>query len=167
MKKILLFITIATTLSSTAFAFSEKSEWSEIRKNTKINIVQPRFAEAFGPSGLFNACVSEDEIKSINPVVVCLNYKNVQKGINTEIGTYIELVCTKSAVQDVIISKTHSQTVCTKRAPPTEISSNECIEWGSKDVIYPNNYSIEIVRADKLEAGNHLFNKTLTLPTCE
>jgi hypothetical protein len=166
MKK-LLYIAMAFTLSSTAFAFSEKSDWSEIRKNKRINIVQPKFAEAFGRTGLFNACVTEDEIKSINPVNVCLDLRDVQKGVNTEAGTYIVTVCNKSAIQEVVVSKTHTQVVCTKHVLPTETSSNECIEWGSITSTYPESYSIEIVRANKLETGNHLFNKTLALPTCE
>ncbi|MDD4972776.1 MAG: hypothetical protein PHY93_00415 [Bacteriovorax sp.] len=169
MKKHLFFVTaIIMAVSSTAFAVSKKSEWSEIRKAKDVSIVQPKFAEAFGPAGLFNACLSNGDIKSIAPVNVCLNYENVTIGTpNSEGGAYTKRHCKKSALQDVTIDKTYTQNICLKRAPATEFSSNECIEWGSKTSIYPDSYLIEIVRRDSLEAGNHLFNKTLVLPMCE
>ena len=167
MKKLLFFITVLATLFNTAFAFSEKSNWNEIRNRKGITIVQPKFAEAFGPDGLFNACVTEDEIRSINPVSVCLDKKDLQKGLNMELGTYIVPVCVKSAIQDVVVNKNHDLVECKKHAPETEFSSNECIEWEQKSARYPNSYSIEIIRTDKLEAGNHLFSKTLELAACE
>lgn len=164
--KVLLLLA-ATALSFNSYALSKSSDWSEIRQNRRINIVQPKFAEAFGKTGLFNACVTYDEIRSISPVGICLNYEEVVIGSSDSDNKITDQRCTKTASQDIVLSRSYNEMVCTKRSNADEISSSECVRWENKTQFYPDTYRLEIVRADKLEAGNHLFYKTLVLPVCD
>lgn len=158
-------LTTLTTMSS-AFAQSVRSEWSAIRLDRRVSILQPEFTKQFGPAGIFNICYDDDEFKSITPVNVCTIYRESKVGIpNSEIGQTIIKKCIERVPQDIQIARTVTRDVCKTRAAPTEFSSNECLEWTSVTSTLPLNYKLPVVNI--VTEGNEMFKKGYDIPKCD
>lgn len=174
MKKTLLVLSFAAISISNAYSISEKSDWSSIRVDRKVAIIQPKFAASFGSAGLFNVCATDDEFKSINPVDVCVSYEIVNGGSpNSDAGVTSVSKCVRREKQDVSIERTTTHPVCLKHVAANEGSSNECIEWGNRTTTLPTTYALEVVRrgipANEQSAGQpgeRLFRKSWDVPAC-
>jgi hypothetical protein len=171
MKKIysvLICSTLFTLIMNNASALSKKDDWSSIRRGNKnVAIIQPADpATHFGRLGLFNACVTSEELRSIVPVKQCVSYKVIKRGSpGTELDEKEVRKCDKHEDRDVSLERYHMEPVCLQRAPSTEVSNNECTEWGNQSVTYPASYNLEVITLTSLD-NQHLFTKTLALPEC-
>lgn len=151
---------------SSAFAQSARSDWSSIRLERRVSILQPEFAKQFGPSGIFNICYDDDEFKSIRPVNVCTIYRETKMGIpNSEVGQTIVKKCIERVPKDIQIPRTMTRDVCKKRAAPTEFSSNECLEWTSVTTTLSTSYKLPVVNV--VTEGNEMFKKVYDIPKCD
>lgn len=154
--------------SINAFAITGKDDWKTIRKDRDVLIVQPAFAERFGKNGLFNACVSGNEIRSINPVKNCVAYTQVENdNQNQNLSGYKNYNCTQYKEEYVGLNRQHTEERCIRFAPINEYTSGECIAYGSSTAVYPTTYSLPVIEAEGEEYGTHLFSKTYALPECD
>ncbi|MGZ3789562.1 MAG: hypothetical protein ACXVLQ_13625 [Bacteriovorax sp.] len=174
MKTILLALAlpIISLSHASAATLSDKSDWSSIRMDRRVTIVQPKFASVFGPLGLFNACATESELRSIHPVDVCVSYKVIRAGSpNTEMDEAPVKKCERTERQDVKVERTTTTPTCIRYAPETEESSNECIEWENVTTTLPTDHKLAVAYRRGYLAGERggetLFKKTLVLPACE
>ncbi len=128
-------------------------------------IQQPTFAGIFGPEGLFNACTTDDEFKSIRPVKNCLEYREVLR--QSERGVYKDYVCAAYEIKPVSISRTYIQNICVRHAAMRANSSGECIQYDSITSVYPTTFSFAVIEANNDDYGNFLFSKTFALQSCD
>lgn len=168
MKFMMMVLTAATMISSAAFAASPTDSWSSLRNNRDVLILQPHAVMSMGPTGVFNTCATDEELRSINPVRTCTAYKTVVRGNpNSEAGGWIEYVCTNYVMKDVVVTRDHEETICVKHAPVSETSSGECIESATVNRTYPRDFKLEVVGGTGEVYMRHLFDKAFSLPDCE
>lgn len=154
--------------SQNIHAITGKDDWKTIRKNREVLVIQPAFAEAFGPKGLFNACLSGDEFRSINPVKTCVAYSEIASDDqNRSLSGYKKYNCTKYQTEHVSVPRTYTADRCVKFAPINEFTSGECIEYAPNTSVYPTAYSFPVIEADGDQYGTHLFSKTYAIPECQ
>lgn len=161
MKKILMMLMVMGTVSNSALALTGKDRWQDIRTSPEVLIQHPTFAKAFGPQGLFNACVTEEEFRTIKPVTTCLSYKEVYK------NNQREFECAESETRHIQISRTYNQNVCLRHAPASFDSSGECLEYGNSTSVYPTSFKLAVIEGVGSEYGNLIFSKSYAVPTCE
>jgi hypothetical protein len=161
MKKYWLVIAAFTIVSSSAFSLTGKDRWSDIRSSRDVLIQQPTFAAVFGSQGLFNACSTEEEFRSIEPVRTCLSYREVLRGNEKD------YICAEYETREVVISRTYNQSKCVTHAPMSENSSGECIEYGNSTSVYPSSFQLAVIEAQGIEYRNFIFSKTFAIPSCE
>lgn len=162
MKKIMMMmLMVIPMISQTASALTGKDRWQDIRTNPEVLIQHPTFAKAFGPQGLFNACVTEDEFRTIKPVTTCLSYKEVIR------NNQREFECAENETRHVQISRTYNQNICLRHAPATADSSGECLEYGNSTSVYPTSFKLAVIEGVGSEYGNLIFSKSYAVPTCE
>ncbi|MDO9183424.1 MAG: hypothetical protein Q7U04_13500 [Bacteriovorax sp.] len=157
---------VAAVVSSSIFAASSKDDWSKLRRNHDVLIIQPGIAMTMGPTGVFNACATSQELRSIHPVKSCTAYKLVVHGNPKSDSGSSEYVCTNYELKDVVIARDHEETVCLEYSPTTEINTGECIKWATVQKTYPRNFNLEVVATGEFYMG-HLFDKSFSLPECD
>ncbi|MBC7537956.1 MAG: hypothetical protein H7281_03995 [Bacteriovorax sp.] len=119
-------ITTATMISSNAFSATSQDSWPSIRNNKNVLILQPGFAMSMGSTGVFNTCVTDEELRSINPIKTCSTYKKiVHETPNSEAGGWIEYVCQNYKLREVVIARDHEEKICSKYSPVSNASSGE------------------------------------------
>lgn len=154
--------------SITAFAITGKDDWETIRKSRAVLIVQPAFAERFGKDGLFNSCVSGNEIRSITPVKNCVAYTQVDnENQNQNLSGYKNYNCTQYRKEHVSMNRLHTKEHCVRFAPINEYTSGECEAYEPSSAVYPTSYRLPVIEAEGDEYGTHLFSKTYALPECD
>ena len=152
---------VTALISTSAFSLTGRDRWIDIRRDPEVLVQHPTFAKAFGPQGLFNACVSEDEFRTIKPVTTCLSYKEVFK------NNQREFECAENETRHVQISRTYHENACVRHAPATADSSGECLEYGNVTAVYPTSFKLAVIEAEGAEYGNLIFSKSYAIPTCE
>ncbi|MFA6239072.1 MAG: hypothetical protein WC635_17165 [Bacteriovorax sp.] len=95
------------------------------------------YAEVLGAIALNNACITDSEVQSINPVRVCTQLEARTTGSNGEAGTQTEWVCVSYETRDLAFPRAFERTVCLKNAPINEASSGECLKYGKKTDFLP------------------------------
>jgi hypothetical protein len=167
MKFKLVMAIVLSLISFSALPLTGKDKWTEIRNSREVLIQQPTFAAAFGPQGLFNACATEDEFRSRNPVKICLSYKVVMKvNANNPTETYKDYECAEYESRQVSISRTYNQSSCIRHAPMDDTSSGECIEYGNATSVYPTSFQLAVIEAEGSQYGNFIFSKAYAVPSC-
>jgi hypothetical protein len=156
---------VLALLTLDSFAITGFDSWKIIRASDDVIIQQPTFAGVFGPEGLFNACTTDDEFKSIKPVRNCVFYQAVK--LNSERGLTNDYVCAAYETKQVSISRTYIQNVCVRYSPMSPYSSGECIEYESITSVYPTTFSLPVFDKSTQEYGEFLFSKTLALQSCD
>ena len=145
--------------TTSALAITGRDNWQAIRGSREVLIQQPLFASAFGPQGLFNACYTEEDFRSVTPVESCLSYRPVIRHSST--GSYKDYVCNEYEKRNVIISRTYTQIECVKR------TSGECTEYDSVTSVYPTGFKLVVIEAEGPEAAtDFIFMKTYAIPSC-
>lgn len=122
------------------------------------------YDQVLGAIKLSNACVTESEVQSINPVTVCTHLEARTTGSNGEAGTVTDWVCTAWETKDLSYSRSFERTVCLKNAPVNEASSGECLKWGKKADYLPGTIKIHTVVTHG-EVTSDTFG-SFTFPQC-
>ena len=156
--QILVTITVLL-LSYKVSSITGRDNWQTIKSNREVMIQQPVFAGAFGPQGLFNACVTDEEFKSKTPVKVCLSYKQIFK--STTNGTHIDYECSDYEFKNITISRTFTQEECVKHD-----HIGECIEYDSVTSVYPTSFQLPVVEFNQGALNNFIFSKAYAVETC-
>lgn len=141
MKKYLLVVIALVLVSPDIFAVSGKDRWSDIRKSREVLIQQPAFAQVFGPHGLFNACATEDEFRSLTPVKNCRD-------------------CAPGEEKIVTLSRNFVRDTCMR-----ESFSEGCVEFSTREGFYPDSFYLPVIEGARSE--DFVFSKRFTLPACE
>jgi hypothetical protein len=139
MKKQMLMIVLAI-MSSNAFSVTGLDRWKDIRSSTDLMIRQPAFAKIFGEQGLFNACATEEELRSKTPVK------------SNELGT-----------RNISISRVHTENVCVNH----DNRSGECLEYGDVTSVYPTSFQLAVLEVQENGNGDFIFSKTYALSPCD
>ena len=152
-------------LSTESFAITGKDSWSKLRSSGEVMILQPTFAGIFGPEGLFNACTTDHEFKSIKVVKNCIEFKEVTR--ESESGFFKDYICTSFETKHVSIRRNYIKNVCANFSQMTAYSSSECLQYESRKSVYPTTFSFIVIEASGEEFGNFLFSKTFALQSCD
>lgn len=159
MKARLIAILISIFFSISTFAVTGRDNWQTIRASREVLIQQPLFASAFGPQGLFNACYTDEEFRSVTPVESCLSYRPIIRHSPT--GAYKDYVCGQYEKKNVTITRTYIQVECVKRL------YGECVEYDSVTSVYPTGFKLVVIEAEKSEVPIFIFMKTYSIPACD
>lgn len=150
--KLSLIITLITSSFTSGIlmaAVTAKDSWETIRKSKEVNIL-----EANLPIDVFNACVTNDEIKSINPVKKCPpDDEDITK-------------CETFDLDDVAFARDYKEYQCIK-FDTSDTSNGDCLKYKAVDKMYPESYKLNVLATTGELEGQHLFYKTYTLPACE
>lgn len=163
MKSIVL--SIAALFVSTqvlAATITANSAWSTIlaSRHHMADTLYP----VFGPQGIFNACATATELKSVAPVTVCAETKYVPG--HGELSP--ETVCLRSEKRHVSMARSGVAAVCVKHAPINEVSSGECLEFQDRPYTLSLSYNVQVLHDGYGDAGPQVaFVKAYTIPTCK
>ena len=103
------------------------------------------YSQVLGSIKLNNACITESEVKSINPVRVCTKLVPHTVDNGGEIGSHTDWVCANWETKDLAASRAFERTVCLKHAPINEASSGECLKYGTVSDFLPATIKITTV----------------------
>jgi hypothetical protein len=110
---------------------------------------------------LKNACVTSDEVRTINPQTVCTELEPHTTVGNGEMGTVTEWECVNWETKQLAYSRAFTRTVCLKNAPVNEAHSGECLKWGTREDFLPATikYRTEILHGEVIRefSGKHTF----------
>lgn len=95
------------------------------------------YSEVLGAIALNNACITDAEVQSINPVKVCTQLEARTTGSNGEAGVQTDWVCVAYETRDLAYPRAFERTVCLKNAPINEASHGECLKYGKKADFLP------------------------------
>lgn len=123
------------------------------------------YSQVLGAIKLNNACITESEVKSINPVRVCTNLEAHTVDNGGEIGSHTDWVCTAWETKDLAYPRAFERTVCLKHAPVNEASSGECLKYGKVADFLPATIKITTV-TDHGEASTERTS-WFSFPACE
>ena len=147
MKTVLLLLLI----SNIAFAITGMDNWESIRQTPGLILVQPHFAQAFGPKGLFNACATDEQFRNINPVKTCALNK-----IDS---------CLEHSVQSVTVERLFNRKICSEQTEGQQYE--ECMTYETSLSSYPKSFFIPVMEKDSRGQKRLLFSKKYSLPECE
>lgn len=150
MKKQLVMLAIALMAITPALAITGRDTWKSIRASRDVLIQQPAFAEVFGNQGLFNACVTEDEFRSLKPVKTCLSNG-----------------CEDFEMRHVTVNRVHTKNVCVRFSPMSADSSGECVDYDTVTAVYPTSFQLPVIEANGQQSGDYIFSKNYSVPACE
>lgn len=142
--------TLATLLSAAAFA------------STTVN---HNYAQALRGLSLDNACVTANEVKSINSVKHCTKLVPVTK---TDDGmTYTEWMCTQWETTQVSYPRAFTRTVCVDYAPINETSAGECVKTAEVADFLPKTIKVRVV-SERGDTDNYPgVEQSFTFPDCK
>lgn len=122
------------------------------------------YSQVLGTIKLNNACVTDSEVRSIDPVRVCTQLEARTTGSNGEAGTQTDWVCVKWEVKDLAYPRAFERTVCLKYGPINEASSGECLKYGKKADFLPKTIPTRTI-VDHGEVSTETTS-TFTFPEC-
>lgn len=122
------------------------------------------YSDVLGAIKLNNACLTESEVQSINPVTVCTKMEATTIDNGGEIGSHTEWKCVAYETKDLSYSRSFERTVCLKHAPINEGSYGQCLKWGKKADFLPETIKLT-VRTSHGEADSET-TKWFTFPSC-
>lgn len=161
MKKVLL--TLVTLLASTsAFAVHANSSWSQIFADRDAVVIH---GYSINNIKLSNACMTDTEIRAINPTTECVELvpRTVRAPGGEGGGSYTEWVCARYVTKIVTAPRTYEQPECLRLKGGGE-QSPECVEFGTRQVTVPQTIDTQ-VWVNRGEAGQS-FWKRFTFPSC-
>jgi hypothetical protein len=123
------------------------------------------YSEVLGAIKLDNACVTDMEVRSIDPVRVCTQLEARTSGAPGEIGVQTDWVCVKWENKDLSSPRAFERTVCLKNAPVNEAHSGECLQYGKKSDFLPGTISVRTTVTHG-EASSERVS-SFTFPACE
>lgn len=150
MTTLVFVISSAVVSISPALAISGRDTWKSIRASRDVLIEQPAFAGVFGDQGLFNACVTEDEFRSLVPVKTCLSNG-----------------CQDYEIRNVTVNRVHTKNVCVRFAPMNAYSSGECVDYQVVTAVYPTSFKLPVIEGNGEQSGDYIFSKNYSVPACE
>lgn len=110
---------------------------------------------------LKNACVTADEVRTINPQTVCTLLEARTTAGHGEQGPVTDWVCVNWETKHLAYSRAFTRTICLKNAPINEAHSGECLKWGTREEFLPDTikYRTEILHGDVIRetSGRHTF----------
>ncbi len=142
-------------------------DWKTIKLDNDIRIIQPDYASAMGPQGIFNTCATPNEFRSINPVANCDEFKIIQLHSDSgEFGENREFKCTQVSPGQVRISRTTDKTICEESVSIENENKNAtCIKKRLIKTL-PADVKLEVVKNKGEEKGQLLFVKSFKIPNC-
>lgn len=123
------------------------------------------YMQVLGQIKLKNACVTDSEVRSINPQTVCTELEARTTNHGGEIGSVTDWVCVNWETMDLSAPRAFERTVCLRNAPVTEASHGECLEWGTKDDFLPK--TIKVIKVYPQGETTREVRTTHTFPACE
>lgn len=170
MKKLMVLGFLATL---NAMALSPASSWSEIFADASA-----RFYADYNLGGiaLSNACLTDTEVHSINPVKVCVKEETVSYG-SDENGSPIKFnFCKEYATVAQSSPRTYNVDSCVQWkevVQGSDVGSRwECVASAPKAVTVPNTFNVGVYedQAGGSDGGGSStfpgFTKALSLPAC-
>ncbi len=167
MKSITLFLAMALLFISNAFAVSLKDTWNAIRFNQELLILQPDFAEVMGSEGLFNACATDETFRSLNPVKICKEYREIKRQDNVAYsGNYSEFKCVIWKNENIEVSRTIEEKTCRTNTIISKNYPDGCLDYDFLEVKLPLTHKLEIVHGKGQLTMHHVMMKSFTIPDC-
>lgn len=132
--------------------------------------VEHGYSGALRGIALDNACVTANEVRTINAVKHCTEMKAVEHvARNDHDNSYTEMVCTKSEVSHMSFPRAYEKTVCAVYNNPKSDHDNlTCLRTVNQSAFLPNTIKIRTVT----EFGDNGSNfpgveSNFTFPSCK
>ncbi|MEK2646316.1 hypothetical protein [Bdellovibrio sp. BCCA] len=161
MKKVL-FSLAALLISTSAHAVHSGSSWSQIFADRDAVVTH---GYAIMGIKLENACMTDTEIRSIEPTTQCaeLAPRTVYAPGGEGGGPYTEWDCVRYETKIVSVPRTYERPECLRLEGGGE-RSPECVEFGTVTVTVPRTIDTQVY-VTRGEAGQS-FSKPFTFPSC-
>ncbi|WII71979.1 hypothetical protein QJS83_16065 [Bdellovibrio sp. 22V] len=156
-------LTLATlVMSSSAFAVHAGSSWRQIFADRDAVVTH---GYNINNIPLDNACMSDDEIRAIEPTRECMELVpvKVDQSNGEGGGPYYDWVCARYETIQKTAPRTYEAPECLKLVGNGE-QSHECVEFGTREVTVPRTIETQ-VWINRGEAGTS-FWKDFTFPEC-
>jgi hypothetical protein len=160
---VLLAVILAALWRPAHGAVGPNQTWDQLLQEPGLSIANP-YQKAFGLLELFNACITRDELKTIQPVSVCTSEEVVE--IKSADGVRYEFRCMAQDVRHLSMPRDYSETICSKWV--TEIlpdgGLNRCEGWESRAFRIPDAFEVTVSQGSG--TGFTMFLKRFELPAC-
>ena len=167
MKSITLFLAMALLFISNAFAVSLKDNWNTIRLNHELLILQPEFAEVMGSEGFFNTCATDETFRSMRPVKVCKEYREIKRQEKVaHSGNYSEFKCVVWKNESIEVSRTIEEKTCRANTFISTKYPDGCLDYDLLEVKLPLTHKLEVVHGKGQLYMHHVMMKSFTIPDC-
>ncbi len=157
MKTLIALALILTT--SSAMALSPRNSWSQIFSSG----ASLSFEESLGPIKLNNACITETEIRTINPVTVCVSEVPHEELYDQLVVT--TYVCEKWGPKAFSFPRTSKQVICIEDGSrPNAAEGKGCLEYGEIETTIKNTIQVSVKDPGDVWP---VFKKSFTFPNCQ
>lgn len=158
-----LLVLALSLVATSAFALSEQSSWSEIRRNPEALISSP----VAGVSA-FNLCATEDAFVSINPVRTCGYWEKIYREVtDSSGGPYMEYKCRHYDYRDITSSRQRTERVCNiDRSYNNTEDSYRCRSYTTRTYTMPRTVRLHVTIPSPSDENNTAFYKSYTIPSC-
>lgn len=150
--------------SSPAPTSSPKEDWTEIRNDRDVVIAQPDIAEVTG--GIFNTCITDNELRSIQPVEQCSEYKIIETAPSSGEFGEAEFHCLQKVTVPVAVSRQINKTECSESVRFQNENENGSCLTVKEDNSLPETITLGVLKNRGEQRGHTLFVKDYQIPRC-
>jgi hypothetical protein len=160
MKKMLI-IAAALVASVNANATNAGDSWAKIFADNSLIVTVP-YKGTFGPNGIFNACATATEFKSLTPVKVCVERTWVD-GIGEGPDAMGHYECVKYENQMTSALRSGVSHSCVK-LDMSEHGYPNCLEYADVPFSISTKFNVDVVRTTG--DAQEVFTKSFVVPAC-
>lgn len=103
------------------------------------------YHQVLGAIKLNNACLTDEEVRSIDPVNVCTELVPRTSGSPGEGGVHTDWECVSWELKDLAYPRAFERLVCLKYSPINEGGGGECLKFGKKADFLPNSIGVRVI----------------------
>lgn len=169
MKKMLivalsLFVSVQAMAMS---ATSASSSWKEIFADRDLIVVAP-YSNELGPNGIFNACATATEIKSLSPQKVCVEERQVPSTGNSDVDYPPQYECVRYEQRVMSMARKGMKDGCVEYGMETIGDSDYWTCKKSGKVAYEVNLtqSVDVINGPGENYASVAFTKEYKIPAC-
>jgi hypothetical protein len=160
--KLLIGAISALLLSTIANAggLNSSDSWAAIQADNSyfVNAEYP----VFGETGIFNACATDTELRAIQAVKVCVEYKHVPARSHNDMPSD---VCVRTEMQFPSMARAGVASVCQEYGH-TKNTVTDCIRYSNEAYVIPLTHNLEVIKNDR-HYPDTAFYKDYTIPACK
>lgn len=160
MKSFFSTLLILISFSAQAYYFDASNSWEEIFNSKRAVFF---FEENLGGIKLANACLTDSEIRSIEPMSYCLKLVPIKAGENKD--RFIDWQCEKWIVGNYAYPRFTKKQICTELVNDQD-QNLICKKFEELTVHVADTIKVAIAVEDRGLVGFPYISKSYTFPVC-